>query len=246
MFPILRIGPAAVQAPGLILILGVWLGSWAAERKASLSGISADTLSNMIWISLAAGLVGARIGYVIQHSGAFIADPLSLISPNPGLLDLWSGFIIGLLVGAIYAKHQDMPGWSTLDALTPAFAVIGIAFGFMHLSSGQAYGAETNFGWGIYLWRANRHPSQILEILAATGILIVTWPYRKQSIYQIPGTRFLSFISLSASARLILEIFRGDSSFIPGGIRVAQLAAWGVLALCLTLLGKLIKEASHE
>jgi len=46
------------------------------------------------------------------------------------------------------------------------------------------------------------------------------------------------FLGLSAAARIFLEAFRGDSLFMLGGLRQAQIIAWLVLALCLWQLGK--------
>jgi prolipoprotein diacylglyceryltransferase len=239
MFPILHIGPAAIQAPGLILLLGVFVGSWVAERYASRHGVSADKLSNLMWISLGAGVLGARLGYVAQHPSAFASDPLSLINPSPALLDLWSGLAIGLLAGAIYGQRKTMPVWPTLDALTPALAVLGVAIGLSHLASGEAYGAVTASPISIFLWGAQRYPTQIYEMLAAAVILAVTWPLVGQTFFSIPGTRFLSFVIASAAVRLVLEALRGDSFLVFGGIRLAQVTAWVVLAVSLWMMGKI-------
>jgi prolipoprotein diacylglyceryltransferase len=48
-----------------------------------------------------------------------------------------------------------------------------------------------------------------------------------------PGITFLTFAALTAASRLFLEAFRGDSTLIFGGLRVAQVVAWIVLALAL-------------
>jgi len=46
------------------------------------------------------------------------------------------------------------------------------------------------------------------------------------------GQRFLTFLTLSAGARLFLEAYRGDS-VLWGGFRSAQVIAWLILAICL-------------
>ncbi|MDQ2692140.1 MAG: hypothetical protein M3Y68_08930, partial [Chloroflexota bacterium] len=40
---------------------------------------------------------------------------------------------------------------------------------------------------------------------------------------------------LTASARLFLEAFRGDSTFVRGGVRLAQIIAWIVLGISLMI-----------
>jgi prolipoprotein diacylglyceryltransferase len=48
-----------------------------------------------------------------------------------------------------------------------------------------------------------------------------------------PGSSFLPFAALTAGTRLFIEAFRGDSTLILGGIRLAQVIAWIVLAIAL-------------
>ena len=57
--------------------------------------------------------------------------------------------------------------------------------------------------------------------------------------YFYPSTRSAwNTLTTSAAARLLLESYRGDSVFVLGGLRAAQLAALGVLILGLWLVGR--------
>jgi phosphatidylglycerol:prolipoprotein diacylglycerol transferase len=238
MMPVIQIGPLALPAPGLLLMLGIWLGLSFAERFAPRRGISGDRLFNLALTGLLTGLIGARLAYVLRYSAAFSANPMDIFSRNPGLLDLWSGVWIGLLGSAIYLQRKKLPAWQTLDALTPALAVFAIALSLSHLASGDAYGAPADLPWSIELWGEHRHPSQIYAILAAIAILIALWPSRPWLLALRPGAYFLIFMGVFAVAQLFLEIFRGDSQVITSGLRTSQLIAWMVLAVCLVLLGR--------
>lgn len=237
MFPILQIGPFAVQAPGLFLLLGIWLGLNLAERLAPRFGSQASTIYNLTFIALVAGLVGARLSYVFQYLDAFTASPLSLISLNPGLLDPIGGTVIGILAAAIYANRKKLPPTPTLNALTPLLAVFTIALGFSHLASGKVFGMETDLFWGIDLWGAKRHPTQVYEIILASLTLRLIWPHRDSTERVIIGT-FWRFLAFNAGARLLIEGFRADSILLPNGIRTAQIAAWFVLAVGLFMLSR--------
>jgi phosphatidylglycerol:prolipoprotein diacylglycerol transferase len=116
-----------------------------------------------------------------------------------------------------------------LDALTPLFAVLAIGLSLSHLAAGTAFGSPTTLPWGIDLWNATRHPSQIYELIASLIIFELIW-FRKTSP---TGFDFLFFAALTAGVRLFLEAYRGDSTLIFGGVRVAQLIAWLVLAFAL-------------
>jgi prolipoprotein diacylglyceryl transferase len=237
MFPILQIGPLAVQVPGLVLIAGLWIGLTISERRAHRLGENPSHLYNIVFITLIAGVIGARLSYAVTYPEAFIENPLSLISLNPGLLDPFAGGLIALGANAIYLFRKKIPIWSTLDALTPLMAILGIAIGISHIASGSAFGIPTHLPWGIELWGAIRHPTQIYELIIATGILVIIIILDRTSWNSNPGNLFLSFISLTTFSRLFLEAFRGDSILFESGIRIAQVVSWLVLAVCLGLLG---------
>jgi phosphatidylglycerol---prolipoprotein diacylglyceryl transferase len=239
MLPILQIGPLAMQTPGLLLLIGLWLGLSLTERYAPQRGIGRDRLYNLIFIALIAGLAGARLTYVLRFPAAFTSNWLSVVSLNPGLLDPWGGLAAGAIAALIYAQRKEMPLLVTLDALTPLLAVMAIAIPLADLASGAAFGAPANLPWSIDLWGARRHPVQIYTALAAGLILFILWPGRQVFLGWPPSRYFLTFVALSAVARLLLEGLRGDSLTLPGGFRLAQAGAWLILALCLWALRRL-------
>jgi prolipoprotein diacylglyceryltransferase len=245
MLPILNVGPLAISLPGLIVLLGLWLGLSLAERHAARFGVKTSQLYNLAIVTLVAGMIGARLAYVIRYPQAFGDSPLSILSPNYSLLDPWGGLALGLIAALIYAQRASLPFWPALDALTPMLAVMAIAVSLAQLSAGTAFGAPTTLPWGVELWGARRHPTQIYQALVAGLILAYLWPGRAGWMGRTPGRYFLTFLALSAGARLFLEAFRGDSELLPGGLRQAQALAWLVLAASLWGLHKL-GQHSHE
>ena len=231
MLPVLELGPLVIPLPGILWLLGLWLGLSLSERYSDRFGISKVYLYNLVFISLIAGLIGARLSYVLRYPNEFFTSPFSLISPNPDLLDPWGGVLAALAAGLIYGQRKHLPLWGTLDALVPLLAVLAVASGLSHLASGAAFGLPTRLPWGIEIWGARRHPSQIYETLAATTILIILWPRRPLIRPKESGIYFLSFVALSAGARLLMEAFRGDSELLAGGFRLEQVLAWLILAL---------------
>lgn len=239
MLPILQIGPLAVQTPGLILLAGLWLGLTLAERFAGQRNLHPNYLYNLVFSALAAGLVGARLTYALRYPQAFLQNPASLLTLNPGLLDLWGGITAGLATALFYGQRKKLQLLPTLDALTPALAIFNLALGLANLASGRGFGAPADLPWAIVLWGARRHPSQIYESLAAGLVLGLLWPGWRYIRLLRPGVLFLTFLALSATARLFLETFRGDSLLVFGGLRSAQLFAWLILAAALWGLGRL-------
>ncbi len=230
MFPTLTLGPISLQLPGLIAILGLWLGLTMAERHSKRFGVKPDLLYNLVFTMLIAGVIGARLSYVVRYPSAFTANLLGIFTLNPSLLDPFGGIAMAGIAGLVYGQRKNLTLWPTLDALTPLLAVMLVALPVADLSSGAAFGSPTDLPWGIELWGATRHPTQIYQALIANFILwlLLVRPRRHKLA---PGVLFLQLITLSAGARLFVEAFRGDSVVVLGGMRSAQIAAWIMLAL---------------
>jgi len=143
MFPIFQLGPLSIQVPGLVLLLSLWLGLTLSERRARRRGEDQNNLYNLVLISLVAGLLGARLSYAITYPDAFSANPLGLLSLNPGLLDPAAGAFIAVGAAFVFIYRKKLPLWNTLDALTPLLAMMAIGIGVSHLASGSAFGKPT-------------------------------------------------------------------------------------------------------
>ncbi len=234
MFPILQIGPLAIQLPGLLLLVGLWIGTQIAERETARYKLDPGLISNMIFIALAAGIIGARLGYALKYIDLYLSEPLNLLALNANTLSIIEGIAVGLIAAMIYAQRKGLSLLPTLDTLALGAAVFAIFVALAHLSSGDAFGASTTVPWAIELWGADRHPSQIYELLFAVGVTLVILQVRKKRSFS--GFIFTLFVALAAISRLFLEGFRGDSSIVFGSIRSAQLISFVVMIFVLIAL----------
>lgn len=238
MFPVVQIGPASIQTPGLLLIIGVWIGLSLCEKFSRDFQVDPDKIYRLALTTIASGIMGARLGYIIRYSHIFSANPVDIFSLNPQLLDPSAGLLFAGMGGLIFIQRSRMEIWKTLDGLTPAFVTIIISISLANLASGDAYGSPTNLPWGIFLWGEMRHPSQILETVGSILILLFILPLRNRqsgiaTLY--PGLVFLRLIIFSSVARVFFEAFRGESVLILGNMRIAQVIAWIILAFALYL-----------
>jgi phosphatidylglycerol:prolipoprotein diacylglycerol transferase len=227
----------------ILIVAAIWVGLYLAEKRSAKYGINNDDLNNVVFFPLIGYLLGGRILYALENLSAFTQNPASLISLNLDLFDPFGGLVVAAIIALIYGQRRKLPLWSTLDALTPLFAVFALGLGLAHLASGGAFGRETTLPWGIELWGAVRHPSQVYEILASLLILGLLWFKRADTQ---PGFHFLKFSALTSAARIFLEAFRGDSTLILGDFRAAQVLAWIVLALSLFFLERENRNFSPE
>jgi phosphatidylglycerol:prolipoprotein diacylglycerol transferase len=193
-----------------------------------------------VLIGLVAGVIGARVGYVVQHLGSYLKDSSGVFSPNPATLALAPGLLVGAIAMLIAGQRKQLPLWRTLDALAPGLAVLGVAVGVAHLASGDAFGAPARLPWSVFLWEQARHPSQVYEIIGALSVLAI-WRWNRVR-HPFDGFSFLLVVALSAAVQVFLEAFRGDSWIIAGGLRGAQVVGLAVLALCLAALPRLARR----
>lgn len=225
----------------ILIVVAIWAGLYLAEKRSARYGLNNDDLNNIVFFSLIGFLLGGRILFALENLSAFAQSPQSLISLNLDLFDSFGGLAAAIIVALVYGQRRKLSLWPTLDALTPVLAVFAVGLGLAHLASGSAFGKETTLPWGMELWGAVRHPSQIYETLASFLILGLLWFQKAENC---PGVQFLSFVALTSSAHLFLEAFRGDSTLVFGGLRLAQIIAWVVLAISLLLLDRRSRDNS--
>jgi len=227
----------------ILIVIAIWFGLYLAEKRSEKHAINANDLNNMVFFPLTGYILGGRILFALENFSAFVQNPKSLISLNLDLFDPIGGLVIAFVVALVYGQRHNLPLWPTLDGLTPLFAVYALGLGLAHLASGSAFGKATSLPWGIDLWGATRHPSQIYEIIAS--LLVLGWLWFQKTNAR-PGTHFLTFAALTSGTRIFLEAFRGDSILTIGGLRVAQIIAWIVLMLSFYLLDKIKQDSTKD
>ncbi|HEY5730816.1 MAG TPA: prolipoprotein diacylglyceryl transferase family protein [Anaerolineales bacterium] len=212
----------------ILIVVAMWIGLTLAEKRSDRHGISKEQLNNISFYSLFGYIIGGRVLFALANLSAFTQSPLSIFSPNPDLFDPTGGLVTAILVGFVYGQRQKLSLWGTLDATTPIFAMLVIGLSLSHLAAGTAFGSPTTIPWGIELWNATRHPTQIYELIAS--LLIFGWLWFRKSDSP-DGILFLTFAALTAGVRLFLEAFRGDSTLVLGEFRLTQITAWMVVAV---------------
>jgi phosphatidylglycerol---prolipoprotein diacylglyceryl transferase len=242
MFPYLHLGPFLIQMPLLALLVGLWSGMSLVENESKRLNLNASLIGNMIFYSLLAGFVGARLGYALEFPALYMSKPFSLLALTPTTLSPSMGFVVGLITFAIFIQRKELPIRSTLDSIAPGLAFFMIAVGISHILSGDAYGAPTTVPWAIRLWNEYRHPSQFYEtFFALTVFLMIREQFPKP---EGAGLNFLLTVALASASRVLLETFRGDSVFWPGGFREAQVIALFIMALSFYWMRKWMKPES--
>jgi phosphatidylglycerol:prolipoprotein diacylglycerol transferase len=234
MYPLVQIGPLRLSSGGLLLLLSIILGGWLMARVAGSRGGAqlARQADHCFYPVLIGALIGARLWY-----GLFNLD---LYGRNPGLFlalrlsdFAWPGALLGgLLAGSVWCHRKGFDALKLADSAALTLPMVQAIANIGLLLSGEAFGVPTSLPWGVPLFGAVRHPTQIYFALVALSSLLVLWRLSQRPLPL--GALWVSYLGLQGLTSLLIEALRADSLVLPGGIRAAQVFGLALLLYSLS------------
>jgi len=218
-FPKIDLGPFSIRTFGLMVALGVMLGAWIASRVGERWGVPADDTISLATKLVIAGVIGARITWVLTHLDQ-IDSPLDVVAVWKGGLQFSGGFILAVIVGLpTFRKWSRLTRWRMLDGLALGLTV-GLAVGRMGCYSvGEHLGkATTSFFLAVrYDGGVTREgPPEIGQVIHNTALYemlhlvvlagLLWWVLRKRPV---PGSLIGIFCVWYGVARFGTDFLRG-------------------------------------
>ncbi len=220
MWPILlKVGPVTLHTYGLLVALGFFAGYAWLLKQSRRNGLSAEIATDLVWVLLLSGILGARLLYVLFHWRYYLDAPLDILKLWQGGL-VWSGGLLcAMAAGALWLKRRNMSLLLAADLAAPA-AALGHAVGRLGcFAAGCCYGRPSDLPWAVTfrhpetLAPANTplHPSQLYEsglnlllfaVLASAG--------GKPALALGRGRLAVLYLALYGVLRFLVELFRGD------------------------------------
>ena len=106
-------------------------------------------ITNAALYSLIAGVVGARLFYVLHYFDMFQRNPLSVFAIWRGGLELLGGVISAITVIALYLRYHKLPIRRYLDILAIGL-MLALVFGRIGcFLNGCCFGKPTNLPWAV-------------------------------------------------------------------------------------------------
>lgn len=234
MYPTLLIGPVALPTYPLFLLAGLWVGMWLSARRAGHLEIEGDHIYNAGLYGLLAGIIGARVWFVLSHWENYAGNLAQAFSLSRSALSTGEGLVIAGLAILIYLQRNTVPLGRFFDAVAPGLAValaIGHTGAFL---GGQAPGLSSNVPWAVEIAGATRHPVQLYFAVAALAGFAVLYAYRHFRPWS--GFQFWLLVALYAAARLVLEIFQARPAIIGNGYLAGQILALAAIVVALAVM----------
>lgn len=185
-FPTIDLGPLELRTFGLMVGLGVVVGVGIAARMGERVGVSADDTVSLGTRMVIAGVVGARITWVLTHLGQ-VDSPVDVIAVWEGGLQFSGGFIAAVVVGLPRIRQWARAlRWQMIDRM--AFGLTaGLAIGRIgcyavgeHLGGPTTFFLATRYDGGstregpLVVGQAI-HNTALYEFLSVLVLAVVLW-----------------------------------------------------------------------
>jgi phosphatidylglycerol:prolipoprotein diacylglycerol transferase len=249
-------GGVPVRGYGVMLLAAAAAGTWLSVRRGRTAGFDADTILGLgLWIFVA-GLVGARLFFVIEYHDEFFrpGEPLgdslarAAFVPNGGLV-VFGALPTAALAAWWYARKRGLPLLRLADVIAPGL-LLGLAIGRVGcFLNGCCYGGPTDLPWGVTFPPGSPpavafpatagssvavHPAQLYAAVDAAllGLMAVAFtPYARRD-----GAVFALVLTLHPLSRILLEIIRVDEPPALGTpLSISQLVSIVLLGLAAAL-----------
>lgn len=224
---------------GIMFAAGIAIGIWTGSKRAAISGkiTPKQFLDATPWIVLGT-IIGARALFVFTYWNEYFAGKslMEIFDLRGGGLVFFGGFILTVILLAIYLAKNRISAFAFLDVTAPSLA-IGHAIGRIGcFINGCCYGAVTNCPLGVHYpeWHETHgvavHPVQLYE--SALNLLLygtLEYLFRKKHRFdgQITALYFMGY----GVIRMITECFRGDVPNVLWNLSQAQCIAISVFLI---------------
>lgn len=217
MHPILvHFGSFTLYTYGFFLAMGFLAAVWFSKRNARFYDLKPDDISDLFFVILISGIVGARLLYVIINFDDFKASPLDIFKLWNGGLVFFGGFMGAVAASIVTIRIKNLPFFKTADTIAPGVA-LGHGIGRLGcFFAGCCYGRQCDLPIAVQFSHPDSlaplhvplHPTQIYMVAANLILFFILIFLQRRKRFH--GMIFLSYIILYSVFRFIIEFFRGD------------------------------------
>ena len=238
MYPILfHIGTFPVHTFGVMMVIAFLAGLWITNRRAAKFEITKEFVGDAAIGTLFAGIVGARVLFILQELPYYLAHKDQLLSVQFQGLTSYGGILFGAAYVGFYAKKKGIDLLRVFDLFGPGL-LLGHVFGRIGcLLNGCCYGpiAPPGFRFGVSVdGDYMKHiPAQAYDSLMTLAGLLLLLGLEKLGFRR--GQSFGGTLIVYGVSRFIYELWRaGVSSTYMKGLPITEAQA---IAIVLVLAG---------
>lgn len=234
--PILvTIGNFEIRWYSVLILLAVLLTYKIAIAEAKRFGVKKDFMFNLMFWGLIAGIIGARLYYVIFNWADYMKDPIEILKVWNGGLAIHGGMISAFIVGSLYCKKYNVRIVRIADFIMVPVLLAQAIGRWGNFFNGEAHGVATS----VATLKALFVPDFVINGMYIDGILYTPTFYFESMICLIAfilliiirrfkyikvGTLSALYLIIYGTLRFFIEISRTDALLIRG-YKVAQIVS---------------------
>ena len=251
MHPIaLQIGSFAIRWYGVMAAVGFLLGSWVIFHNKEAAGLDDDKCSGVLVTAMVAGIVGARIFYVVQFFDHYRNNLFSIVRVDQGGLVFYGGFILSIISIAVYCKIYKIDFFRLLDFFTPAIAIAHACGRIGCFLNGCCFGSPSKGVFSVTYPAGSeaqmRYPGcsvAPVQLFEAAENIVLFFVFYQLARKTKRGVAVSCYFIAYGILRFINEYWRGDNPKIFGLFTPAQIIG---LILVPAGIASLIYFTRHE
>lgn len=236
---------------GLIISSGIALAVILSMYTCKWRDVEFDPLLDIVIIAIPAGIIGARIYYVIFNFEMYSSNLFDIFNIRQGGLAIHGGIIFAFITGYILSRVKKMNFLSLADVAGPSFIIAQAIGRWGNFFNQEAHGSVVSSDFishfpkfiqkGMLIDGVYYEPTFLYESIWNLCVFVVLIILLKKS--KKPGIVFFTYLGLYSIGRFIIEGLRTDS-LMSGNIKMAQLVSviGVVLWIGFLLLSKLKKK----
>ena len=138
-----------VRSFGLMMVIGFLLGFFLLGKLGRKISSNPQLITNLALYCLIAGVVGARVFFVVHHFDELQRSWVSVFAVWHGGLEFYGGVIFAIPVIVLYSRHHKLPIRPYLDIVAIAM-MLGLSFGRMGcFLNGCCFGKPSELPWAV-------------------------------------------------------------------------------------------------
>jgi phosphatidylglycerol:prolipoprotein diacylglycerol transferase len=151
-----------VKSYGVMLVIGFLAAVHVIRRLSKKITPDPQMITNASLYSLVAGVVGARLFYVLHHFDEFRGNMLDVFKIWIGGLELLGGVIAAITVILLYLRYHKLPIRQYLDILAIGL-MLALAFGRIGcFLNGCCFGKPSDLPWAVrFPYDSHAYVSQV-------------------------------------------------------------------------------------
>jgi len=138
-----------IRSFGMMMVIGFLLGFYLLGKLGRKISSNPQLITNLALYCLIAGVVGARVFYVVHHFDKLERPLASMFAVWQGGLEFYGGVIFAIPVIVLYSRRHKLPIRQCLDIMAIVL-MLGLSFGRLGcFLNGCCFGKQTDLPWAV-------------------------------------------------------------------------------------------------